>query len=354
MIFRSKYWVPRVLFICGSRNQTTQMIQVAEELAECERAFTPYYGAATYRFLSRLGLLEFTIAGHKMRRRCADLLLSQELPIDIDGWAGGYDLVVTCSDVLVPENLGSARVVLLQEGIMDPATFLTPIVRRFPTVLPRWLAGTAATGLSRCYDRFCVASEGYRDHFIAQGAPASKLVVTGIPNFDDCERYRVNSFPCAGYVLACTSDARETFKLDRRRRFIEHVVDIAHGRDLIFKLHPNENVRRATQEIERWAPGARVYADGSAEEMVANCSVLVCQYSSLAFVGLALGKEVHSYFPHEELRRLLPIQNRCAAHKVASACRNLLGLPARPQRSAQPMNEVRPARGPFVQQEACA
>ena len=353
-MFHNRLRIPRVLFICGSRNQTTQMIQVADELTDCAQAFTPYYGGPPYRLLSRLGLLEFTIAGHKMRRRCADLLRSKDYPLDVDGWAGGYDLVVTCSDILVPENLGSAQVVLVQEGIMDPESLLTPVVRRFPTVLPRWLVGTAATGLSDCYERFCVASEGYRDHFIAQGVPARKLVVTGIPNFDSCDRYRVNSFPYSGYVLACTSDARETFKLDHRRGFIERAAEIARGRRLIFKLHPNEDVRRATREIERWAPAARVYADGSAEEMVANCAVLVCQYSSLAFVGLALGKEVHSYFPIEELRRLLPVQNRSAAHHVASVCRNLLGLPARPQRHAPPASGVHAMRGQVLQQEACA
>ena len=34
---------PRILFIGGSINQTTQMHQIADELPECEPAFTPYY-----------------------------------------------------------------------------------------------------------------------------------------------------------------------------------------------------------------------------------------------------------------------------------------------------------------------
>ncbi len=58
--------------------------------------------------------------------------------------------------------------------------------------------------------------------------------------------------------------------------------------------------------------------------MVANCDVLVTQYSSTAFVGLALGKEVHSYFDLAELRRLLPVQNRAAARRIAAVCRELL------------------------------
>jgi hypothetical protein len=29
---------------------------------------------------------------------------------------------------------------------------------------------------------------GYRDYFIRHGVPADKILVTGIPNFDNCER----------------------------------------------------------------------------------------------------------------------------------------------------------------------
>jgi hypothetical protein len=74
-----------------------------------------------------------------------------------------------------------------------------------------------------------------------------------------------------------------------------------------------------------------VFTTGSAEEMVANASVLICQYSTLAFVGLALGKQVHSYFDLAELRRLLPLQGGEAARNIAEVCRSLVGEPARRQ-----------------------
>jgi hypothetical protein len=193
--------------------------------------------------------------------------------------------------------------------------------------LPLWVAGTAGTGLSGLYDTFCVASPGYRDLFVKKGADPQRIAVTGIPNFDDCRAYQSNDFPERGYVLVCTSDARETLKLDNRRRFIRRAVDIAAGRPLIFKLHPNENVARSTIEIQRYAPGAKVFTRGSAEQMVANCEVLVVQYSTLAYVGLALGKEVHAYADLEELRRLLPLQGGAAARHIAGACRALLGQP---------------------------
>ena len=68
-----------------------------------------------------------------------------------------------------------------------------------------------------------------------------------------------------------------------------------------------------------------MYSSGSAEEMIANADVVVTQWSSTAFVALALGKEVHSHFPIEELQRLLPIQNGGrSAGNIARVCREVL------------------------------
>lgn len=315
---------PRVFFICGSLNQTTQMHQIASALPECEARFSPYYGDAYVTKLRKLGLVERTIAGDKLRQRCLDYLNQQGLPIDLDGQRGGYDLIVTCSDVIVPKNIRSKPILVVQEGILDPDNYLWPLVRRFPNYLPRWLVGTAATGLSGQYDCFCVASEGYKQLFVENGAPAERIVVTGMPNFDACARFRDNDFPLRGYALACTSDARETFKLDDRRAFIRHALELAGSRELLFKLHPNEDAQRASNEIRTWAPGARIFSSGPTEAMIANCELLITQFSSVVFVGLALGKQVHSFHPLETLQRLMPVQNGCAARNIAAQCRSLL------------------------------
>ena len=313
----------RIMFICGSMNQTTQMHQISRQLSDYEHSFSPYYCDGFDELLRRLGLMEFTIIGHKLAGRCRRYLEDHGLPIDYQGRNGPYDLVVTCSDVYVQKNIRDNRIVLVQEGITDPETFAFRLVTRF-RFLPLWLAGTAATGLSDAYRKFCVASEGYRDFFIRKGARAVKIVVTGIPNFDDCGRYRANNFPHHPYVLVCTSPLREVFRGEDREAFIRQAVAIAGGRQLIFKLHPNENARRATREISRYAPGATVFTTGSAEEMIANCDVLITRYSSTAFVGLALGKETHSDFDMDELRRLTPVQNGSAALNIAKVCRQLL------------------------------
>jgi hypothetical protein len=327
---------PRALFICGSLNQTTQLHAVARELREMEAWFSPYYVDPAMDVARRIGLLEGTIAGRKLAGRCRDYLRAHGLRVDERGRRGGYDLVVTCSDVVIPSNVRQTPLVAVQEGILDPDGLGWELVRRFPQRLPRWLAGTAATGLSGSYEKFCVASEGYRELFVSRGAPASRVVVTGIPNFDDCEKFRDNDFPDHGYVLICTSDTRETFKLESRTRFLAWARAIAGARRTLVKLHPNEQVERATREIHRFFPDARVFSSGPTEAMIANSVALITQFSSTVFVGLALGKEVHSYYPLESLRRLTPLQNRCAARNISDVCRHVVfGANAR-RRSVAP------------------
>lgn len=224
---------------------------------------------------------------------------------------------------IVPDILRRTPCILVQEGMTDPEDFLYRLARRF-RLLPRWIASTATTGLSDAYMYFCIASYGYRELFIRKGISSQKLVVTGIPNFDDCRAYYNNSFPFHNYVLVCTSDSRETFKLEDRWQFILDAVRVAKGRQLIIKLHPNEDSVRATREIQRNAPDALVFTSGSAEEMVANCDVLITRFSTLAFVGIALGKETHSDFDLRSLRRLLPVQHGGGARNIAAVCRSML------------------------------
>jgi hypothetical protein len=246
--------------------------------------------------------------------------------------------VVSGSDLLVQRNVRGKPLVLVQEGMTDPEGLAYRLVRALR--LPRWLASTATTGLSMAYSKFCVASPGYRDLFVAKGVPEDRLVVTGIPNFDNCRAFLRNDFPHHRYVLVATSDTRETFKRDNRARFLARVAEIAAGRALIFKLHPNESVARSTAEIRARFPDALVFADGNTNHMIANCDVLVTQYSSVVYVGLALGKECHSYFDLARLHRLAPVQNGGAsARNIARVCEELVArarvpLAARLQRAS--------------------
>jgi hypothetical protein len=314
---------PKVLFICGSINQTTQLHQVARELGDTEQRFSPYFGDAFVEWLRRTGLSGSTIGGNKRRGWCLEYLARHGLRADVGGREGGYDLVVSCSDLVVPDVARGTRLVVVQEGLLD--AFGRAARACTMLGLPRWFAGTALTGTSGLYDRMCVASEGWRDELVRRGASPSALVVTGIPNFDDCEGFRRNTFPLRGYVLVCTSDARETHQREDRDAFLRRAVAIAAGRPLVFKLHPNEDVERASREIRARAPTARVFARGSAEVMIANADAVVTRWSSTALVAYALGKELHSSVSAEELASLSPVQNGGAsARNIARVCRELL------------------------------
>lgn len=313
----------KILFICGSMNQTTMMHEISKYLGDYEHFFTSYYADGFIDKLAQSGFLDFSILGGDFRRQTEKYLRDNNLNIDYQGYSNDYDLVLTCSDLIVPKNIQKTRLILVQEGMTDPKTIGYYMMKWFNT--PRYLAGTSATGLSNVFDKFCVASEGYRDLFISNGVEPEKIEVTGIPNYDNCVKYYDNDFPHKNFVLVATSDSRETFKYENRKKFIKYAQKIAKGRKLIFKLHPNEDKKRAIAEINKYAPEAIVYTDGNAHEMIANCDVFIAKYSTLVYTALALGKEAYSYFDMDELKRLSPIQNDGkSAENIAKVCCNLL------------------------------
>jgi hypothetical protein len=68
--------------------------------------------------------------------------------------------------------------------------------------------------------------------------------------------------------------------------------------------------------------------------MIANCSGFLTHYSTTVYVALALGKEVHCDLDLEELKRLLPLQNRSAAKNIARICQDVLAEAARDSAAA--------------------
>jgi hypothetical protein len=313
----------RILFVGGSLNQTTMMDAIAAELPEHDAVFSPLFGGPVLQRAADGGWLDFTTLGRGPRRRTIAYLESKGRAIDEGGRRGRYDMAVIGTDLIVPPRLRSMPIVLVQEGMTDPEDWRYHVVRRLG--LPRCLANTSMTGLSGTYTSFCVASDGYRELFARKGAPRERLVVTGIPNFDDAASFLDNDFPHRGYVLAATSWLRESGKPEDRKGFIRRCLEIAAGRPLLFKLHPQENAARATREIEALAPAALVYAEGNTNHMIANCDVLVTRYSSVVYIALALGKEVHADVDLATLRALLPVQNQGrSAARIAEICRRHL------------------------------
>ncbi len=313
----------KILFICGSLNQTTMMHTISRHFSDEQCYFTPYYSDGFLKLLCKANLLDFSILGGQFKKRTLSFLKQNNLKIDYGGVANHYDLIYTCSDLIVPKNIRNKKLILVQEGMTDPENLMYYLVKNLR--LPRWMASTSVTGLSHAYDKFCVASEGYKELFIKKGVDPDKIEVTGIPNFDNCIEYLNNDFPHKNYVLVATSDARETFKFENRKKFIELAKTIADGKQLIFKLHPNENTERAKKEINEYAPGSLVYSSGNTSHMIANCDVLVTKYSSVVYIGLALGKKVYSEFNLEHLKKLVPIQNNgTSSEAIAEVGKNLL------------------------------
>ncbi len=313
----------KILYLGGSMNQTTMLHQISMCLPEHEHFFTSFYSDGIEKFFADLGVLDFTVLGGNFKEQTETFLIKNNCNIDYEGKKNNYDLIVICSDLLIPKNIRGKKMVMVQEGMTDPENIFYHMVKKLK--IPRYFGGTAATGLSDYFTVFCAASEGYKDLFIRKGVKPDKILVTGIPNFDNCIQYTNNDFPYKNFALVCSSDSRETLKFENRRKFIFNALKLSEGKQLIFKLHPNENVARATREINKWAPGSMVFSGGNTNEMIANCDILITLYSTVVYVGLALGKKVYSEFKLEELKSQIPIQNGGSSAKtIAEVCQTLL------------------------------
>lgn len=314
------------LFICGSLNQTQIMHQISNHLTDWVCRFTPFYADGWLESFGNNQIFNHTILGGNHRRSSIEYIIDHDLPIDEKGKTGNFDIVITGTDLIIQKNILGQRLVLVQEGMTEPEDWIYQLVRNYN--LPRYFANTAATGLSDAYDAFCVASRGYRDLFWRKGVKPEKMVVTGIPNFDNAPAYLQNDFPYHGYVLAATSSLRETFKFDDRVGFLRQVKNLAAGREVFFKLHPNENHPRAIAEIRLLFPDAPIFINSNLHHMIANCSVLIAQRTSAVYTALALGKEVHCDFEISQLEQLQPIQNGgTSAQNIARICRQLAAIP---------------------------
>lgn len=312
----------KILFLTGSMNQTLQMEAIAGFLSDYDCFFSQLY--SDNFFISKAiewGVLDATILGQPLRSISEKYLRSNQLPIDYKAKKNTYDLVVYCSDMIIPNNLKHIKSIWVQEGMIDPYTSLSKIIQKLK--LPRyWSMGTSLNGTSNLCDIYCTASEAYSNYIVKYGTDRRKAIVTGIPNYDHLSQYVQNDFPYKGYVMVATSDIRETFRYENRIEFLKKCVSIANGRPLLFKLHPNENKHRAISEINSICPSdTLIFTDGNTNAMIANSVELITQYSTVVYAGIALGKKVHSYFDLEDLYQQLPVQNSgTSAKNIARIC----------------------------------
>ena len=314
----------KILFITGSINQTTQMHQISLQLSEYDCWFSQIFtDSPVLKSLQKYTSLgDNTILGGQFKARSEDYLHRNQLNMDYGAKKNRYDLVVYCSDLIVASSLRKYKTIWVQEGMIDKPTFVSNSIKKLG--LPAYFSGnTALNGSTNQFDIYCTASEGYSNYFTKGGTDSDKLFATGIPNYDNCAKFLKNSFPYRDYVMVATTDMRETYRYEDREAFIRKTVKIANGRQLLFKLHPNEKFARAEAEIKKYAPlDTLIYQTGNTDEMIANCCELITQYSTVVYTGLALGKKVHSYFDLDELKSLMPIQNNgTSAKNIANICR---------------------------------
>ncbi|OOQ59812.1 UDP-N-acetyl glucosamine 2-epimerase [Mucilaginibacter pedocola] len=317
----------KVLFITGSINQTSQMHQIAALLPDYDCWFSQLFtdSGTINTVINHTPLLNSTILAGRFKTNSEAYLAKNGLQIDYAAKRNLYDLVVYCTDVLVPMRMRNVKTIWVQEGMTDKPTVVTKLVKAL-NLPPFYSGNTALNGSSNLCDVYCAASEGYRRQFIQNGTDARKIVVTGIPNYDNIAQHLNNDFPHSGYVMVATTDMRETYRYENRSAFIRSAVEIANGRQLLFKLHPNENFERAIREIKQHAPeGTMIYTEGDTNKMIANCCELITQYSTVVYVGIALGKKVHSWFNVKQLEKLAPIQNGgTSAQTIANLCRKFI------------------------------
>ena len=323
----------QVLLIGGSLNQTTMMHRIGERLgATCDCTYSPFYCDQPLRSLQKAGLLEFTIFGGPMRRATEEYLRAHALPVDEGGVLRDYDLALTCSDLVLPKNIRNRPLVLVQEGMTDPERFWYWVRKALP-FMPLWSCGTSGTGLSGLYDRFCVASQGYKDFFVRNGIEARKIAVTGIPNFDDCRLRGTTSRT----TTTCWLHVRHARDAQVRRPTAS-----SQGRgdrrrpSLVFKLHPNEKSARTT-EISRSRPEPRCTQGprrGDGRELDGGRHPVVV--ARLRGAGARQG--VHSYSDLRGAAEPCPLQGGTSA----GTSRRLRDLASRPGRrdEASPRERV--------------
>ncbi len=110
----------KFLYICGSLNQTTMLHEISKCLPGHEHFFSAYYSDGIEKLTASFGVLDFTVLGGKFKEQTENYLNKNNLALDFEGKKNNYDLVVICSDLIIPKNIRDKKIVMVQEGMTDP------------------------------------------------------------------------------------------------------------------------------------------------------------------------------------------------------------------------------------------
>jgi hypothetical protein len=312
-----------ILCIVGSRNQTSQLHQISEYLSEDYNVhYTQIFGEGFFfKLIAEAGFFDNTVLGRdsSFTKISQEYIREHNLQYDYRGMTKGikYDLALLSTDLIVPKSFSKIKTIWVQEGMIDPINNFAKFVKKvgMPTYST---ANTSLNGTSNLADIYCAMSHGYKNYFQQYGTHKDKILVTGVPNFDNIELLKKTPYIESGFVLVATSDIRELGGNDDRNFLIQKCIEIAKGKKIIFKPHPNENLDRIKSEIYALIPHATIITEPIIDTLIANCDTLITQYSSCVYIGLTLGKKVYSYFPIDELEAKKPIQNGGQSAKTIS------------------------------------
>lgn len=328
--------IKRILLICSSIDETIRMHEIANQLSDCDCRFMPYPHQELSGWFTEHGLAHKLSTTRRMREVCLNYLNTNRLPIDTSDGACDYDVVVSTPELAILKAKRRGRLVLIQNAMLDHEMVedgkenASDQFAHWIPILSRWLTGVSSGATDDSYDKLCVASEGYRDLFVRNGVDPYRIVVTGIPKFDNYASFLHSDFSYRDYALVVTSEERDAFHFESHRHFVRDALRIARGWELVFLISASESHPRTIEEIQQLAPAARLFTEGEVGPMVANCGMLITQCPSVAFIGMALGKELHSHMNLAKVYGLLPLQNGGqSASNIAQVCRNLLpAIPA--------------------------
>lgn len=312
-----------ILCFVGSRNQTSQLHEISKYLEDDYNIYyTQIFGSGFfYKFLAEAGIFDNTVFG----RNSSFTLASQEyirnhnLKYDYRGLSKGikYDMALVSTDLILPKTFKGIKTIWVQEGMIDPLSKSSIWVKKMN--LPAFSTGdTSLNGTTNKADIYCSMSNGYKNYFSKYGTDKDKILTTGVPNFDNIKSHNQSKYPESNFVLLASSDIRELGGNDDRIYLLQKTRDIANGKKVIIKPHPNENLERFKSEIFSVIPNAEIITEPILDTLIAHCDTLITQFSSCVYVGLVLGKKVYSYFPIDELESKKPIQNNGKSAEIIS------------------------------------
>lgn len=304
----------KIICVVGSLNQTKQLHLISKHLNEdFDIYFTQIYGEGLfYRVVAESGVMDNTVLGKdsSFTKLSREYILDNQLQYDYRAQSKGnqYDLALLSTDMIVPKTLRRIKSIWVQEGMIDPIKTSGILIKKLG--LPTYFTSdTSLNGTSNRADIYCAMSSGYKDYFSKWGTDRAKIIITGVPNFDNIISFAENPYPESGFVLIATSDIRELGGNENRVDFFKKCREIARDRKVIYKPHPNENLNRVTREVKMVIPDVDIITKPVLDTLIAHCDTFITQWSSSAYVGLVMGKTIYSYFPIEELEANKPLQN---------------------------------------------